>query len=743
MNNDNIFMFKATIKKCRYNSEDFKIYVADIDEAKYKNIKLNSAGQLILTGNMPNLIPDIEYEFTANKEYNTKFGVQYKVISLRRDLNNDENSSRKFLNEILTEKQTNTLLEVYPNIIKMIMDGEDVDLSKTKGIKEKTFEDIKAKIIENYVLISLVDKYGGTLSMSIIKKLYDRYQDVRTIERKLNENPYKALCDISRVGFKSADAILQKLEADNKISFNEPLVTSISRMYSCIEYVLQQEELKGNSCVALKTLRSECEKLTPECIYHFVECIKSNNDKVYVDMSNKLVGLKSTRNKELYIYNKLNKIQQNCKKWSCESEVYRGIGEFSLTDEQLHTIDMICNNGVGILTAAGGSGKSASVQALVEMCDDKKLTYKMMTPTGASSKVLSQYSKKECSTIHRGLGFGKGEEGGFEFNENNKISEDLVIIDEFSMCDINLFYNLLKAIDEDRTKLLLVFDPYQLPSVGVGNLAQDLLISGRLPVNRLTKIFRYAEGGLMNIATSIRNSQQFLTPPLSKYTKVFGDNKDFVYFEKQEKQILEGIVYVYKNLLAKGYGIDDIMVLTAQNKGDYGTIAINRLVQSLIQKGNNNNFIMRGDTKFFLDDKVIQVKNNYKPKLSELNKSSETAIFNGNTGIVTKVCYDKIEVTFDDDLVIEYEKEDLDQLELGYCITIHKSQGSAAKQVIVVAPRQHAFNLNSNLLYVGVTRSKERCFMIGNITTINRAIKKKENLSRKTWANVFYSEILE
>ena len=739
MNDDNVFIFKATIKKCRYNSEEFKIYVADINETKYKDVKLNSAGQLILTGNMPNLIPDIEYEFTAKKEYNTKFGVQYKVISLRRDLNNDEFSSRKFLNEILTEKQTNTLLEVYPNIIKMIMNGEYVDLSKTKGIKEKTFEDIRTKIIENYVLISLVDKYGGTLSMSIIKKLYDKYNDVRTIEKKLNENPYKALCDISRVGFKSADAILQKLESDKKILFHEPLVTSVSRMYSCIEYVLQQEELKGNSCIVLKNLRSECDKLTPECIHHFVECIKSNDDKVYVDMENKLVGLRNTRNKELYIYNKLDKMQQNYKIWSCESEAYRGVGEFSLTDEQLHTIDMICNNGVGILTAAGGSGKSASVQALVEMCDDKKLTYKMMTPTGASSKVLSQYSKKECSTIHRGLGFGKGENGGFEFNEENKISEDLVIIDEFSMCDINLFYNLLKAIDEEKTKLLLVFDPYQLPSVGVGNLAQDLLTSGRIPVNRLTKIFRYGEGGLMNIATSIRNSQQFLVPPLSKYTKVFGDNKDFVYFEKQENQILDGIVYVYKNLLSKGYSIDDIMVLTAQNKGNYGTVAFNKLIQSLIQKGKGNHFIMRGDTKFFLDDKVIQVKNNYKPKLSELNKSSETAVFNGNTGIVTKVCYDKIEVTFDDNLVIEYEKEDLDQLELGYCITIHKSQGSAAKQVIVVAPRQHAFNLNSNLLYVGVTRSKERCFMIGNITTINSAIKKKENLLRKTWANVFYN----
>lgn len=744
-----VLQFRAKVKKCRYDSESFKIYLVDVNETEYKNIKPNSNGQFIVVGDIPSLIPNIEYNFSAIKKYAPKFGLQYEVKSVSRELKSDVDSTKSFLLEIITEKQANELIREYPNIIEKVMNNDlrDINTSKLKGIGIATFNGIKDKIVENYCLIDLVNKYGGTISMNMIKKMYDKYGNVKTIQKKLQESPYKALCGISRVGFKTADDILQKLESDKKIVFSEPLKQSKQRMIACFEYVLQQNELNGNTNMDIKTLRVECDKLTPECIHLFVDCIKEKSDKVYIDMDNKLVGLRNTRGKELYIYDKITKMVGVSNIWRCAVENYRSVNGSDLTDEQVNTITMMCENSIGILTAAGGSGKSFSVQALINMCDDYNISYKLMTPTGASSKVLGEYVGKECTTIHRGLEFNpraKDDEPKWGYNAENPLEEQLVIIDEFSMCDISLFFNVMQAVDIEKTKLLLVFDPYQLSSVGCGNLAQDFIMHGNMPINRLTKIFRYAEGGLMNIATSIRNSEAFLKPPLTTFNKAFGKEKDFIYYEKRDAQVLDCIKYVYQNLRKVDYSIQDIMVLSSQNKGDYGTVAINKIIQNIIQgekpKDEKNYFVQRGDTKFFLGDKVIQIQNNYKAKIAlGTNKEGEieTSIFNGNTGVVSKVGYDYIHVDFDDE-TIKYERDDLNQLELGYCISIHKSQGSASKQVVVVAPRQHTFMLNSNLLYVGVTRSKQRCFMIGDISTINRSIKKKENLTRRTWAEVYW-----
>ena len=304
------------------------------------------------------------------------------------------------------------------------------------------------------------------------------------------------------------------------------------------------------------------------------------------------------------------------------------------------------------------------------------------------------------------------------------------------MVDVELFYRILDAVDINTTKLLLVFDPYQLPSVGCGNLAQDLLGFDFIPVNRLTKIFRYGEGGLMNVATSVRNSEPFIKLKEGSTYQIFGDKKDFIYYERKDKQVLDTLKKIYEKLL-HDYDIEDIMILASQNKGEYGTVAINNMIQYMLQKGKNNKFIMRGETKFFEGDKVIQIKNNYRAKPLGSNDEDDEAhpVFNGNSGIITKVYFDYIVIDFDGTL-IKYTKEELGQIELGYCISIHRSQGNSCKQVIVVTPRQHSFMLNSNLIYVGYTRAKERVFAIGDVVTIHRAIKKKENLKRDTWLKI-------
>lgn len=734
----NIVEFRGIVETCRYNSETFKIYTVNVNKEIYPKLETNKNNEVVIVGNIPSLVPNVEYEIKAITEVNKNFGIQYKVQHIRRDKPTEVNSTKSFLEELLTENQARVLLEVYPNIIDKVVknDLDDIDLSLLKGIGDSTFANIKTKIIENFCLIDLVDKFGGLIDMSIIKKLYDKYTNVKIIERELKRNPYNCLCQLSRVGFKTADGVLLNIEKMNKenpsqykFKFDNELKYSVERMRSCLNYILEENESSGNTRMTLKEAREKCGKLVPECIDMFVKVIKEHNDLFYVDLENKLISTKNSYQTEYKIANFVKGMISNPIKWNINSEIYREVEDMNMTDEQLQTLDMMCENNIGILTAPAGSGKSASVKALLNMLEDNKKTYTLMTPTGASSKVLGDYSKRPCGTIHRQLEFNPMREGSpWGYNENNKLTTDVVIIDEFSMVDIFLFNNLINAIDLTKTKLLMVFDPYQLPSVACGNIAQDLLSSKIVPTVFLSKIFRYAEGGLMKVVTSIRNSEKFL-PSDFKGNYIFGTKKDFIYSELYQEYIPKQVLKVYSKLLQDNYDLQDIMVLSSQNKGDYGTKALNTSIQYLLQKGKKNNFVMRGDTKFYKGDKVIQVVNNYKAKDVY---NDEKQVFNGNTGIVVGVRYNTIEVEFDNQTLV-YEKEDLNQLELGYCISIHKSQGSSAKQVIVVSPKAHTFMLNSNLLYVAGTRAKERVYMIGNISTINSSIKKKENFNRDTW----------
>lgn len=733
----NLVEFKCTMLKERFNSDNYKIYVVDINKEVYPNVKGNKKDEIVLVGNIPNLLPNLEYNVQCYIEINKNWGLQYSVKSIRQDKATDLESSRKFLNAIINPNYVDILLEVYPNIIDKIIknDLEDVDLNKTKGVKEATFSKIKKAVIENFALIELVDLFNGLISINVIKKLYEKYTSVKIVKKQLQINPYKCLCSLSRIGFKSADKILLELDKESKtkkdcqFSFSEDLLTSKQRMKACINFTLEENESSGNTRISIQDLRKESNVLTPECINHFVDIIKENDDDIFVN--NELKCISSTRaiNTESYIAKTLLNMNNNSMIWNINIELYRESEGFIITDEQIQSLDMMCKNNIGILTAPGGSGKTASVKNFLNMLDDNNKTYMLCTPTGKSSEVLAEQTGREAGTIHRQLKFNPKKENPWTYNEQNKLPFDVVIVDEFSMVDIYLFKHLLEAIDVTKTKLLLVFDSYQLASVGCGNIAQDLLDSNIIPVTRLTKIFRYNEGGLMQVVTKIRNGEEFLNSDFTG-VKIFGTKKDFVFVELQQQQIVNQALRVYNKLLNDGFTINDIMVLSSQNKGDYGTKAINKSIQYMLQKNKKNRFILVGDNKFCKEDKVIQVVNNYK---SQTPLGEETEIFNGNTGVIIDVSWDTVTVDFGKGKYIVYNKSELSQLELGYCISIHRSQGDASKQIICIAPKSHNFMLNSNLLYVAGTRARERVYMIGNIITVNRAIKKKENLQRDTW----------
>lgn len=548
----------------------------------------------------------------------------------------------------------------------------------------------------------------------------------------MQENPYKCLCSIAGIGFSTADTkILRK---------NKTLSTSNFRMKECIKYVLKQNEENGHTWMTISELYTECSKLTLECMHNFKDGIINNSD-IYFNEDEKIVALERTHTCEEEIANRLKNINENPIIWNIDYTQYNKVDNIELTEQQMQTLKNVCENNITILAGVGGSGKSFSTKALISMLDDNEISYILLSPTGKASKVLSDYTGKETSTIHRGLGYNP--QDGFWFNELNKLPYEIIIVDEASMIDIFLMRALLRAIDETKSKILFICDPAQIPSVGCGNCIQDIINSNQFKVTVLDKVFRYGEGGLSYVATETRNGRYYIKPS-EKSWQYFGTNKDFMFIERDNDKILEEILKTYKVFIEKK-NIDksNIMILSAYNKGELGTYNINRIIQDYINPNDDGKPEMsyikdkKNNTKvtFRVGDKVMQTINDYKSKLYDINEEMViglTTIYNGDDGTIIRINKDEMLVDFYGNIVY-YRKQDINKLLLSYAISMHKSQGSQAKYVIAITPSSHTYFLNRNLLYTAFSRGKDFVCNIGNSSTIKLALRKSENINRRSF----------
>jgi exodeoxyribonuclease V alpha subunit len=728
--------FIGRVERQIYSSEDYKMYSALVDKDKYPNIKFTKYGSATIAGNLHSLTPGTEYLIKATEKMGTK-GYIYNVINIRKTDLKTEGDVYDFLQEILTFNQASELYRVYPNIVDLVMSGkadEKVDLSKLKGIKEYTFKKVKEKIIKNFALFDLINEFGGVLTMGMMKKLYEAYPSIEKIRSALRERPYTSLCSLSRVGFKTADKMLLDMEKENKLEFSFDLRNSKERCLACMMYLLEENEINGHTKMSIPELRKQVMKLTPACSNHFVNCINGNKD-IYYNKDDMSISLMKTYQTELKISNIIKNGLLNKQVWNIDWKSYRTKGEYELSDEQLNSLKLICEEQIVILCGFAGSGKTATTNTLIKLLEDNRKTFVLCSPTGRAAKVLGSYTGKPAGTIHRTYLYNPKE--GWKYNEENKIDVDIVICDETSMTDIFLFLHLLDGIDFSRTKLFLIGDPAQLCSVAAGNVLNDLIESGKLPVSTLTKIFRYNEGGLMQVATDTRNSKVFLSEKSDKFI-FFGKNKDYAFLQCNNENIIKRTSALYEKLLSQGYNPEDILVLTSQNKGDCGTVAINQCLQKIANKNYGSGDYMKiGETVYYIGDIVLQTVNNYRALLYDEdmifdNEEKETLIANGELGVIKEITLSYAIIDFDG-TVVKYFRENMQNIAHGYSLTTHKSQGGSAKIVIFITPAAHTFMLSSNLLYVGLTRTKERCFHLGDMATVNRAIKKKENVNRNTF----------
>ena len=746
------YKFSGKVVRCTYDTSDFRIFALDVDSKKYPDIKKNKYNNVTILGELHELTVGVTYEISAVEQLG-KYGMSYKVLNIKRDVPTTEEDMYLFLSEILTPNQAKVLYENYPDIVQRVKENrlDDIDFNKLKGIKEYTFGVIKRKIIENFCLADLVVEFQGFLNLSMIKKIYAKYTSIEKLKEKLAQDPYKCLCGLAGVGFKTADGILLDMEKASKaniekgkkpiIEFKSDLRTSPERCLSCLLYMLEENENNGHTKMNLADLRAEMMKLVPACANHFVTAVKA--DEIHYNKDTMDVALSRTYNLEHKIAQTILYVLHTKKdEWNCDIEKYRTVNGSTLSDEQMGAVANVCKYPISILNGAGGTGKSFSTQAVINMLKDHHKTFRLFSPTGKAAKVLADYTKENATTIHRGLGYTPM---GWGYNQEHKIMCDIVIIDEFSMVDIQLFKRVIDAVDFNTTKLLLIGDNAQLPSVSCGNLLHDFMETKLIPTTTLTKVFRYGEGGLMKVATDVRFCEPYLTSSMKSKMTTFGDNKDYTFVDLPSEVIPQNVVGLYKKLLEKGYSIDDIQVLTAKNVGDCGTVVLNNMIQKVANPNYGSEVFMKvGDTTYFEGDLVIQKVNNYKAELdlqhlSEWEKDMYSAsedvptafIANGETGIVREIYKSYCIIEFDG-VFVKYYRADMQMISLGYSITIHKSQGSSIKIVILCTPQSHIYMLNSNLLYVGLTRMKERCYHLGALNSINQAVKKKANLTRHT-----------
>lgn len=754
MANSKIVEFTGTVvhKVWEDASSGFRIFAVNVslDEITKLELKQSKYGNVVIQGNLHELGEGLDYQIKAEETYG-KNGYSYKVSNISRNRPKNAEDMYVFLKEILTPEQATTMWKAYPDIVQRVIDGQtdDIDLSKTCGIKQARFDVIKRKIIENYALAEMVIEFKGLLSMAMVQKLYNAYSSVKALKERLKYDPYACLTRISGIGFRTADNIVLELEKEQVVDFGYDLKTSKQRCLAACVYLLEENEAQGNTRLDLRELRQQILKLTPACADKFVEALKDKS--IYYDKDKLVVALRRTYETELYIAKTLLVASKIKSKWNIDVSKYKFVDGCELSQEQQQVNKLLCENQVVILAGFAGSGKSYSTQSVLSMCKGNYKTYLCLSSTGKAAKVLTEYIGEEAKTVHRGLGYPDfNSYNGWTYNVENKLPHDLVIIDEFSMVDVYLFEHIIDAIDFTRTKLLLVGDPAQCSSVGAGNALYDMIESDKISKVILSKIFRYAEGGLMTVATDVRNGKPFLKKDIGTMT-VFGKNKDYTFIKCEDKDIIKNTLGLYKKLLSKewqeskGLNLDvsDIQVLTAKNVGNYGTIALNNELQKIANKNYGSaKFFKVGDVVFYEGDLVMQQQNNYKAELyvddmileDESGEPKKTLIANGETAVIKEINFKLQYVILDFcGTEVRYYRNDMQNISLGYAITGHKSQGSGIKIPIIVEPRSHIFMDTSNLLYVMLTRTKLMCFHLGLPETINMVIKKKENLKRNTF----------
>ena len=745
-NEEEIYKFKATITYCRYynDSSTWGVYGFSTDDdiphfTKETKVDLpfedkkevNPNRKLsTLVGKMQELVVGGEYMVKATYKHDKNYGDQYNPISVYALIPQTRESQLMFLQSIISPWLAENLINAYPNVVNDVANGtlKEIDYDLVKGVREFTWNKIKEKIINNYLIsdiITMLKPLGVTYTM--IKKLLADEPNPALLKQQLEDNPY-ILTRINGLGFRKVDDLALKLKPE--------LINSTERLVAFIKYYFTDlGESKGHTWCSMKILKSAISNNVPECS-NKVDWLLENNE--FLHISNDKVGLKYYYDIEMQIYNLLlEKSKKETDIYISDEKIELAIRHaeeeqgFNYVVEQLDTIKKSLHRTISLITGKAGTGKTSIMRAIVKAYTENNFTLTASALSAMAAQRITEATEFPAMTIHRTLGcIGLNE---FTFNKDNHMITSVAFLDEGSMVNASLFLHWLEAID-DNTRIIISGDHKQLPPIGFGNVFSDLIeMFDDTVVSKLVKPMRQAEkSGILVDANLIRENINPITEKLQPRI-IHGELQDMYYMFRTNRQSLFDIAVKTFLKSVETDGIDNVVIAVPRRKDCLNsTNEINKVIQEKLL-GNEKKSISGFEMTFKLGAKVMQTVNDY-----------DKNVFNGEIGYITEIneryegkkkeeyCVVTYTDIFGKDKLIEYAKKELGALDLAYAMTVHKLQGAGRKIVIGIIDNTHHQLLDNCMLYTLLTRAKKRCLLLAEPQAFLQCIRTSHN-KRNTW----------
>ena len=709
--------------------------------------------ELTCVGTFPVISQGATIEASGNFINHHIYGKQFQITSFTEKMPEDAMAMERYLGsgaiKGIGAALAARIVRRFGADTLRIVEEEPERLAEIKGISEKKAREIAAQMEEKADMrkaMMLLQKYG--ISLNLGAKIYQKYGD--SVYSVLQENPYRLADDISGVGFKIADEIAGRIgiHTDSDYRIKSGMMYTLLQATGEGHVYLPKEELFQRSSELLGVDVSYMEKHLMDLSMERKVIQKEEGETVLVYPS-RFYYL------ELNTARMLSELNIDCPE--DEAFVQRRIAQIeketgtTLDEMQKKAVTEAAGHGLFILTGGPGTGKTTTINAIIRFFEGEGSELRLAAPTGRAAKRMTEATGYEAQTIHRLLelnGMPEEERQGqavhFERNAENPLEADVIIIDEMSMVDIQLMHSLLLAVTAG-TRLILVGDENQLPSVGPGNVLRDIIRSGEFPVVELKKIFRQAsESDIVVNAHKINRGEQ---------VTLSNKSSDFFFLKRQDADIIIRVVIALiqeklpRYVEAKPF---DIQVLTPMRKGLLGVERLNQILQRYLNPPEPSKKEKEyGQGLFREGDKVMQIRNNYQLEWEirgryEIPVDKGVGVFNGDTGILKTIneFSETAEVEFEDGRCAEYSFKQLEELELAYAVTIHKSQGSEYPAVVIPLLSGPRMLLNRNLLYTAVTRARRCVTIVGSEETFREMIKNEKQQRRYSSLDIRLKEEL-
>ena len=746
-----------------------------VEKIKYRNeengysiLSVNSDGlDYVLVGTFPYISEGDFIEASGRDVEHPIYGDQIQVESYELKAPEDTASMERYLGSGAIRGVGTVLAARIVRRFKAdtfrIIEEEPERLAEVKGISEKMAQAISEQMESKKEMrqaMMFLQEYG--ISMSLALKIYNEYGS--RMYSIIKENPYRLADDIQGVGFKMADEIAQKVGifTDSDFRIRSGIYYTLLQSVANGHTYLPQEELLASASELLHVDPAVMEKHLTDLQMEKKIVVKVNEEKLLKPEEDDSTPASRHVYASQYYYTELNTARMlhdlNLRGAEPETEIRKKLEKICEEERiepdelQIRAVVEAVNSGLLIITGGPGTGKTTTINTIIRYFEQEEMEILLAAPTGRAAKRMTEATGYEARTIHRlleltGVPSDDKDTSGmhFERNEENPLDADAIIIDEMSMVDIYLMHALLRAVNPG-TRLILVGDTNQLPSVGPGNVLRDLIASGAFDVVQLTRIFRQAaESDIIVNAHRINDGERI---PLGKRSK------DFLFIRREQPDaIISAMLTLVREKLPNYVHADmfDIQIMTPMRKGALGVERLNTILQSFLNpKDPSKPEKEVGGTIYRVGDKVMQIKNNYQIEWETRNRygipvDSGAGVFNGDIGIIREIntFAEELTVEFDEGKMVDYSFKQLEELELAYAITIHKSQGSEYPAVVIPVYSGPRMLMTRNLIYTAVTRARACVCLVGIPEMLQAMVDNEVEQRRYTGLKIRIQEVMK